>query len=159
VKITPEQAMEAVEAILKATNWEFESRAKPRSVLAGYEIDKSHQALLGIAMDDDRGSVIFGSSYVFKSPRHLHSRIRNFLIDEADILYGANIQFSPTQGVHINTRCWLPNLDLDSTQLQAVLEPYLRGLLKTSTYLFPRLITFLEKNDNPRSQDGFCFPS
>lgn len=151
--------MDSVQAILNSLEWEFELRTKPRAILAGFEINKNHHAQLAIAMDDDRGSVIFGSSYLFKAPKTLHSKIRNFLIEEADILYGANIQFNPNEGVNINTRCWLPNLDLDSSQLQAVLVPYLRALLKTSTYLFPRLIAFIQKKDHPRSPDGFCLPS
>jgi hypothetical protein len=63
------------------------------------------------------------------------------------------------QGVNINTRCWLPDLPLASDDLRAVVEPYLKSVLKTATCIFPALIRFLREQERLRPQDGFYLPS
>ena len=159
MKITPDQALESVQSILKSLDWEYELRTDPPSILTGFQLDKSHSAIVAIAFDDRRRSIILGCSYRFQAPKHQRARIRRFLFQEAEHLYGTNIQFNTSQGVHINTRCWFPELPLSPEELQANMEPNLKFVLRTATRLFPALIRFLREQERLRPQDGFYLPS
>jgi len=159
MKITPDQCFECLGTIFKPLNWDVEYKNKPKAILGGFQIDQTHNAQIAIAMDDERDSVIFGSTYLFQPPKSLCNKIRHFLIEEAVILYGTNIQFNPKEGVHINNRCWLPDLPLNSEELRALMEPYLKAILRTANYLFPRLIEFLNKQEVLRRGDNFHLPN
>ena len=159
MKITPEQALESVQSIFKSLDWEIELKTDPPTILTGFHIDKTHDAIVAIALDDERRSIILGCSYCFQSPKEQLGKIRRFLFEESQSLYGTNIHFSPSQGVNINTQCWLPDLPLASDDLRAVVEPYLKSVLKTASCIFPALIRFLHQQERLHPQDGFYLPS
>lgn len=159
MQITPDQALESVQSIFQSLGWEIELKSDPPAILTGFHIDKTHDAIVVIALDDERKSIILGCSYRFQSSKEQRGRIRRFLFEQSQNLYGTTIHFSPTQGVNINTRCWLPDLPLASDDLRAVVEPYLKSVLKTATCIFPALIRFLREQERLRPQDGFYLPS
>jgi hypothetical protein len=159
MQITPDQALESVQSIFKSLDWEIELRNDPPAILTGFHIDKTRDAIVAIALDDERRSIILGCSYRFQTPKDQRGKIRRFLFEESQNLYGTNIHFSSSQGVNINTRCWLPDLPLASDDLRAVVEPYLKSVLKIATCIFPALIRFLREQERLRPQDGFYLPS
>jgi len=159
MKITPDQALESVQSVFKSLDWEIEVRTDPPAVLTGFHIDKTRDAIVVIALDDERRSIILGCSFRFQSPKDQRGRIRRFLFEQSQNLYGTTIHFSPSQGVNINTRCWLPNVSLAPDDFRAVVEPYLKEVLKTATRIFPALIRFLREQERLRPQDGFYLPS
>jgi len=159
MKNTSTQALDAIESIFQSLGWEIEIKSDPPAILTGFHIDKTHDAIVVIALDDERKSIILGCSYRFQSPKDQRGRIRRFLFEQSQNLYGTTIHFSPTQGVNINTRCWLPDVPLAPDDFRAVVEPYLKEVLKTATNLFPDLIRFLRQQDRIRPRDDFHLPS
>jgi len=159
MKITPHQAIESVQLIFKSLGWEFELRTDPPAILTGFHIDKTHHAVVAIALDDQHHSIILGCSYRFSSPKDQRGRIRRFLFEQSQNLYGTSIHYNSSKGVQINTQCWLPDLPLGPEELKAIVEPSLKSVLKTATCLFPAIIRFLRQQDRLRPQDGFYLPS
>ena len=159
MKITPDQALESVQSIFNSLDWEIELKTDPPAILTGFQIDKAHNAIVTIAFDDERQSIILGCSYCFEAPTNQRGKIRRFLFDQSQVLYGTSTHYTPSKGVNVNTRCWLPDIPLGPDELRAIIEPSLKSVLKTATCLFPALIRFLREQDRLSPQGGFYLPS